>query len=105
MDRKISKFAVGDEITTLQSIRNWATGKDTTLATAKVYSITEDHRGIHYRTITSHDGIHYRTITSHDHHQELVVSPGEAKGLALKFLAERMIKISEQEDPRDRATR
>lgn len=94
MDRKISKFAVGDEITTLQSIRNWATGKDTTLATAKVYSITEDHRGIHYRT-----------ENCHDHHQELVVSPGEAKGLALKFLAERMIKISEQEDPRDRATR
>ena len=90
MDRKISKFAVGDEITTLQAIRNWATGKDTTLATAKVYSITEDH-----------SGIHYRTTTSHDHHQELVVSPGEAKGIALKFLAERMIKISEQEAHRD----
>lgn len=86
MERKISKFAVTDEITTRQSIRDWASGKHDQLNIYKVHSVTEDHRGITYRTATRHDV-----------HEELVVDPKEAKPMALKFLAERMVIISTAE--------
>jgi hypothetical protein len=85
MDRKISKFAVNDEITTRQSVRDWATGKKN-LNIYRVHSVTEDSRGITYRTTACNDV-----------HEELVIDPKDAKPMALKFLAECMIKISTSE--------
>ena len=88
MDRKLSKFAVGDEITTTHSIRNWATGHSNELNIEKIYSVVEDRRGITYRT-----------TESRDYHQELVVDPKDAKKIALKFLSECMIVIAGKEEP------
>lgn len=84
MDRKISKFAVGEEITTLGKIKNWAIGNDAELRTDKIYSITEDKDGISYKT--------HQVSTYKEGH---VFYPAESKKMALKFLAERMIIISE----------
>jgi hypothetical protein len=86
MDRKISKFAVGEEITTLGKIKNWAIGNDVELRTEKIYSITENE-----------DGITYKTHQVSTYEEDSVCYPADAKKIALKFLAERMIIISESE--------
>lgn len=87
VDRKISKFTVGEEITTIGKIKNWAIGNDAELRTEKIYSITEDQ-----------DGITYKTHQVGTYKEDSVCCPADAKKIALKFLAERMIIISASED-------
>jgi len=88
MERKLSKFAVGDQITTHGKVKNWAIGNDKKLITEKVFSITENHNGIEYKT-------HECNCIK----EELVIDPKDAKKIALKFLAECMIVIAGKEEP------
>ena len=88
MERKLSKFAVGDQITTAGKIKNWAIGNDKELNTEKIYSITENEDGIFYKT-------HRVTALS----EQQAFDPKDAKKIALKFLSERIIVIAEKEEP------
>ena len=87
MERKISKFAVGDKVITSGWIKTWAIGTDEEPRAELVEQITEDDGGFKYRTTR---GGYYN--------EDQVFPINDAKPMALKFLSERMIKISSVEE-------
>lgn len=95
MERKLSKFAVGDKFTTRTRIIEWACGGDTEPQTYTVSMIIEDK-----------DGFVYRAASGSTIHEKETLIPLEAKNAALSWLLERAKIIANhgEEQPCNDAT-
>jgi hypothetical protein len=82
MKKKTSEFVIGQEITAMQNVKNWAKGHHDILKTSLIEQVIESEEGFSYRTKSG-------AVVA----EENVVDAIDAEKAAIRFLVERIVAI------------